>query len=394
MQAADTRPMRAAEISVSAIQHNVRTLGRHTGARIIVVVKANAYGHGAAIVAPAAIAAGAAMVAVASLDEAITLRESGFTAPILCWLHSEQIDYAAALAYGIELGLSRTTQLVEFAAASARAGVRGRTQLKLDTGLSRNGASPADWEQLFETAAAAERSALLTVSGVLSHLANAGVAADHAQSKRFDAALAQLAAHGVTPDYTHLAASAAVCSADAPRYDTVRVGLAAYGLNPVEGSPLPFALRPALTLTSEVIGLCDAADGSMSEISTGISGWMDRSPASFQAARQAANHRERGSTLAVVPIGYADGMPRALGGTGLTASICGERAPIVGRIGMDECLLDVTGILPRVAPGTRVVFFGDPARGEPAVEEWSARLGTINYEVVAGIGKRVARIAV
>lgn len=352
--------MRFAEISVSAIRHNIETLRRRTGADVIVVVKADAYGHGAQIVAPAVIAAGATMVAVASLDEAAALRENGFTAPTLCWLHPEGLDARAAVSLDVTLGVSRADQLLRLADAAAELGLTASVHLKLDTGLSRNGAAPDTWPALFQAAAAAERSGAVRVSGLFSHLANAGDAADRAQAARFDAGARMLRVSGISAPVRHLAASAAALTSPHLAYDAVRVGIAALGLDPEQGSAASrFGLRPAMSLSAEIVAL----------------------------------HRADG-LRAVIPIGFADGMPRALGNSGLTVNIAGERAPLVGAIGMDESVVDVAHLAGRVHVGDRAVLFGDPARGEPAVEEWSGRLGTINYEIVARLGTRVQRRAV
>ncbi|MEB4614095.1 alanine racemase [Leucobacter sp. M11] len=372
----ERRLLRAAEISLPALRHNIRTIRRVTGSRVIVVVKAGAYGHGAEIVAPAVIAAGAAMVAVASLDEAVALRESGCAAPVLCWLHDEEIDADLALRHGIELGLSSVEQLGRLTHAAERAGITARAQLKVDTGLSRNGAAPETWAGLCAEAARAESAGRLRVTGVFSHLANTGDAEDRTQAARFDAAVRLLAGHGVRPPLRHLAASAAAFSAPALRYDAVRVGLAAYGLSPLaaaDGAEL--GLRPVMTLAAPVVSL-------------------RRVPAGTGVSYGFTHVCERESVLALVPIGYADGMPRALNGSGATVSLLGERVPIIGRIGMDQCILDVTGLADRVRIGDRVVLFGDPARGEPPVTEWAGHLGTIPHEIVTGIGPRVARLAV
>lgn len=367
--------MRAAEISVAAIRHNVAALRRHARADVIAVVKADAYGHGAGIVAPAAIDAGATMVAVASIDEAVALRERGFRAPILCWLHAERLDYATAVQYGLQLGLSRAAQVAELARAARDAGTIASAQLKLDTGLSRNGASPEAWQELF-AAAAAERGGHLRVTGAFSHLANAGDAADRAQAARFDAGLRLLRGHGVDVPLRHLAASAAALSSPHLSYDAVRVGLAVFGLAPEHGAAAAsLGLRPAMTFATEVVSLRWARPG-------------EGAPGGH------AHGLGRPSLLAQLPVGFGDGMPRALGDTGLSVAVCGERAPLVGRIAMDECVIDVTRLAGRVRVGERAVLFGDPARGEPAVEEWSERLDTITYEVVARVGERVRRVAV
>lgn len=380
-------PLRVAEISLQALRHNLAIARARTPTeaaagsptpppRAIVVVKANAYGHGARIVAPAAIAAGATMVAVASLDEALALRAGGFDSPILCWLHGEDLDYAAAIRHRIELGLSTADQLRRLSAAAHRLGSTGRAQLKLDTGLSRNGASPEGWGELCAAAAAGQRAGTVHVSGVFSHLANAGPAADLTQAARFDAGVRALAAHGVRPDMHHLAASAAALASPHLHYDTVRIGMAAYGLRPdAHTSAGSSALRPVMTLASRIVALRTVPAG------TGVSYGF-------------THVCERESTLALVPFGYADGMPRALNGSGATVSIGGARAPIVGRIGMDQCIIDVTALAPQPRVGDRVVLFGDPALGHPAVEEWATRLDTIAYEIVARIGERVQRVAV
>ena len=368
--------MRLAEVSVPALRHNIGAIRRHTGAEVIVVVKADAYGHGATIVAPAVIEGGAIMVAVASLDEALALRANGFSAPILCWLHSERLDYRAAVRHDVTLGVSRAGQVRDLAAAAADLGATASVHLKLDTGLSRNGAAPETWPELFAAAAAAERADTVRVAGLFSHLANAGDAADRAQASRFDAGARLLRATGANPRLRHLAASAAALSSPHLAYDAVRVGIAALGLDPEPGvHGQPIRLRPALTLSAEIVSLHRGSVRSYPE----------------EPILNAASGER---LYAVLPIGFADGMPRALAGTGLTVTIGGLRAPLVGQIAMDECVIDVTSLASRVRVGDRAVLFGDPARGEPAVEEWSERLGTISYEIIARLGTRVRRKSV
>nr|MBP6686083.1 alanine racemase [Leucobacter sp.] len=254
--------MRFAEISLPAIRHNIVALKQHTGAGVIVVVKADAYGHGAGIVAPAVIEAGAEMVAVASLEEAAALREGGFRAPILCWLHAEHLDYAAVSRCDVQLGVSRVSQLERLAAAARSTGSLLSAQLKLDTGLSRNGAAPDTWEALFTAAAAAERAGLVRITGVFSHLANAGDAANCAQARTFEAGVRRLRAHGVAAPLRHLAASAAAISSPHLAYDAVRVGLAAFGLSPEQdGAAAALDLRPVMTFATEITSLRWVAGG-------------------------------------------------------------------------------------------------------------------------------------
>ena len=357
--------MRAAEISIPALQHNVRTLRARTGKRIIVVVKADAYGHGATLVVPAVIAAGADMVAVASISEAIALRSQECTAPILCWLHSDVHDFRQALTHDIDLGVSLIGQLDRIWELAHELGRQANVHLKVDTGLSRNGASPACWNVLCETAAAAEGAGAIRVQSIFSHLANAGEASDRAQAARYDIALHTARQYGLSPTYEHLAASAAALTHSWLNYNTIRVGLAAYGLSPLDDhTSHTLGLRPALRLSAEVISI---------------------------------SHHGAGTALGHLPLGYADGLPRALTSSGRPGPgvRIGERlAPLIDPVEMDECTVDITGHGSSVQVGDRAVFFGDPARGDPMIDAWAHTLNTINYEVIARLGTRIHRVAV
>lgn len=372
-----TGSMRVADISVSAIRGNLHRLREVTnGGNVIVVVKAGGYGHGAVISARAAVEGGAAMIATADLEEALQLREGGIEAPLLCWLHGPRVDFLPAVAQSIDVGIARLSQLEALAEAARTLGQVARLQFKIDTGLSRNGASREDWEALFTRGAELEREGLVTVRGIFSHLANAGEDADRAQSASFDDAVSLLRAAGCNPEMIHLAASAATFTRPELHYNTVRVGLAAYGLSPVPGkTSAQLGLTPAMTLRSEVVALRGVPAG------TGVS--------------YGFNHVcEVATTLALVPVGYADGMPRALNGAGAWVVIAGEPCPIVGRIGMDQFIVDVGPIAGRIDLGASVVLFGDPERGFPSVEIWAGLMRTIHYEILAGIGQRVVRLAV
>ncbi|UOQ57987.1 alanine racemase [Leucobacter allii] len=368
--------MRVAEISLPAIRHNVARIRELTGGAVIVVVKADGYGHGARAAAAAALEAGATMVATADLEEALALREAGIGAPILCWLHGVRVDFSEAVAAGIEIGISHAQQLEHLAAAATRLGRTAVVQLKVDTGLSRNGAAPEEWAPLFARAAELEAAGAIRVRGVFSHLANAGDAHDRAQAARFDEAIAALRAVGIEPELIHLAASAATLTLPHLHYNAVRVGVAAYGLSPfADKTSAQLGLVPAMTLRSEIVALRAVPAG------TGVS--------------YGYNHVcETATTLALVPMGYADGMPRALNGAGAWVTIAGEHRPIVGRIGMDQFIVDVGPIAGRIDLGEPVVLFGDPERGHPPVEIWAGLMRTINYEIIVGIGPRVRRIPV
>lgn len=371
--------MRIAEISLPAIRHNVRHVRELTGVNVIAVMKANAYGHGTSHVARAALEAGAMMIGVADIDEAVELRAAGIDAPVLCWLIGAHSDFGAAVEHGIEVGVSRIEQLESLAEAASRIGRAATLQLKIDTGLSRNGAEPERWEQLFSRAIELEREGHVRVRGIFSHLSNAGEAADAEQGARLDAAVALLRRLGCDPELVHLAASEAALTRPSLHYNTVRVGMAMYGLSSfTDRTSADFGLIPAMTLKSELVGLRHAPAG------TGVS-------------YEFTHVTERDALLGLVPLGYADGLPRGLSGTGTTVLVSGVQCPIVGRIAMDQCVVDLSELVARgieVRIGDEVVLFGDPSAGLPPVEAWARAIGTINYEIVASIGSRVVRVAI
>lgn len=371
-----TGAIRVAEISLAAVKHNVERIRQLTGGNVIAVVKADGYGHSAFLAAKGALAGGATMLGTADLEEALQLRESGITAPILCWLHGVRADFAAGVEAGIDIGVSHLAQLEAVAAAAEELGMLANVQLKIDTGLSRNGAGQEEWDELFKAAAAFEAAGTLRVRGMFSHLANAGDAADKAQAVQFDAAIAAARTHGLQPELLHLAATSATFTSPHLHYNTVRVGLAIYGLSPFpDKTSAQLGLQPAMTLRGEIVALRAVPAG------TGVS--------------YGFNHVcETPTTLALVPMGYADGMPRALNGQGAWVAVAGEPRPIVGRIGMDQCIIDVGPLAGRLQLGDPVVFFGDPERGYPPVETWAGLMRTINYEIIAGIGQRVVRVPV
>lgn len=371
-----TGSMRVAEISLPAIRSNVRRIREVSGGHLIAVMKANGYGHGAAICARAALEAGATMIAVADIEEALALRAAGIEGPVLCWLHGLRADWRSAVEAGIEIGVSHLAQLDGVAEAAAGLGLTAAVQLKLDTGLSRNGAGAEEWPDLFARAAELQGAGSVRVRGVFSHLANAGDDRDRAQAARFDEAVALLRAAGIEPELIHLAASAATFTSPHLHYNTVRVGMSVFGYSPfVDRTSADLGLTPAMTLRSEVVGLRSVPEGA--GVSYGF------------------NHVAQGdTTLALVPMGYADGLPRALNGAGATVAIAGRHCPIVGRIGMDQCIVDLGTLGRRVEVGDPVILFGDPATGVPPVEVWSELMRTINYEIVVGIGPRVLRVPV
>ncbi|MGL4338907.1 MAG: alanine racemase [Rhodoglobus sp.] len=357
--------MREALIDLGAITKNVIALRSAVGdTATMVIVKANAYGHGAVPVARAALDAGVEWLGTADLDEACALRAAGIQAPVLAWLHDPEQDFTEAIAANIDLGVSYLTQLDRVAAAS---GI-GQVHLKLDTGLGRNGAAPADWPELFEQAAAHQRAGRIIVRGILSHLAGAGVEGDVQQIALFDTGLAAAASCGLTPEFIHIASSGAALRQPSSRFTLVRLGIAAYGLSPQHDLDAPaLGLTPAMQLSAAIVSVKRVAAG------TGVSYGHD-----YVAAAD--------TTLALVPLGYADGVPRSASGRG-PISINGVTYPVAGRVAMDQCVVDVGDAA--VGLGDRAVLFGDPSTGVPSVDQWAQAAGTINYEIVTRIGPRV-----
>ncbi|MCM3697193.1 alanine racemase [Microbacterium oleivorans] len=360
---------REAVIDVGAIEHNVRHLARATESEVIAVVKADGYGHGAVRSGRAALAGGAARLAVADVGEALQLRAAGIDAPVLAWLHAPGADFGQAAAARIELGVSSLDQLR--AAAAAGSPERPVTvQLKVETGLARNGIAPADYGAVFAEAAAYEREGVLRVIGIFSHLSNTSADDDRTALSRFTVAQAAAEAAGLRPPLRHIAASHAALSLPEARLGCVRLGVAIYGLSPFDDrSSADLGLRPAMTLRAAVAAVRRVPAGQ------GVSyGYLHRTTSE--------------STLALISMGYADGVPRAASGAG-PVSIGGRTFPVAGRIAMDQFVVDVGDA--EVAVGDEAVLFGDPSTGVPAATDWAEAAGTINYEIVTRIGPRVPR---
>ncbi|MEO6825730.1 MAG: alanine racemase [Microbacteriaceae bacterium] len=376
--AVSQRPFREARVNLAAITANVRSLRRTVGtAHTMAVVKADGYGHGAVQVALAALAGGADWIGVADLGEALRLREAGIDAPLLAWLHGLGTDFAPAIAAGIDIGVSSTRHLAGIAdgirairSKSAEPAEPAFVQLKLETGLNRNGASEPDWAGLFATARRLELEQLIRVRGVFSHLSNASPADDARAITVFERGVAAARAAGLSPELIHLASTAAAIRIPRARFDMVRLGIGIYGLSPFgDQSSADLGLTPALTLRARVAAVRHAVAGS------GVS---------YDYAYRTA----KDTTLVLVPLGYADGVPRQASNRG-PVSINGKRYTVAGRIAMDQFVVDV-GAAP-VAVGDEVVLFGDPTEGVPSADDWARAAGTINYEIVARLGARPPR---
>lgn len=353
--------MREARVDLGAITGNVELLRGLVGVDAMAVVKANGYGHGAVPAARAALEGGAAWLGVADLAEAHELRAAGISAPVLAWIHDPDADFAAAVAAGVDVGVSSAAQLEALAALPDRAEV----QLKFDSGLGRNGVTAAEWPALVEAAAAHERAGRVHVRGVWSHLSNTGDDEDAAQAASFTEALDAARAAGLAPDLVHLAATAGALHLPATRFGMVRFGVGIYGLAP-DDRPVA-GLRPAMELSARVVA-------------------TKRVPAGHGVSYGYDHVTSAETTLALIPLGYADGIPRSASGRAEVA-IGGVRHRIAGRVAMDQFVVDVGDS--RVAVGDRAVLFGE---GGPTADEWAGWAGTINYEIVTRIGGRVARV--
>jgi alanine racemase len=356
--------LREARIDLGAISANVELLRERVGVPVMSVVKANGYGHGAIESARAALAGGAQWLGVVELEEALALRAHGIVAPTLSWLHSPDADFTRAVAANIDLGVNYLDQLEAVAAAPGLPEVH----LKVDTGLSRNGVVEAEWGALFARAAELERLGRVHIRGIFSHLANAGRGTDLEQVACFERALEQATDAGLAPEVRHLAATAGALAVPESRFDLVRIGVGQYGLSPFDDTAVP-GLVPAMTLSASVAA-------------------VKRVPAGSGVSYGHAYATGRETTLALIPVGYADGIPRQASDRG-PVSIGGETYRVAGRIAMDQFVVDVGDAA--VAIGDRAVLFGDPATGVPSAGDWATAADTINYEIVTRIGPRVVR---
>jgi alanine racemase len=361
------------QVDLGAIRHNVTRLREEApSAEVMAVVKGDGYGHGSVPVARAAVAAGATWLGVCTLGEARELREAGISTPILAWLLAPGLPLHEAIAADVDLSASSQGLLAEIVAAGRRAGRPARVHLKLDTGLSRGGAPPAEWPGLVEAAAKAQADGRIEVVGAWSHLVYAdapGHETVDAQLAAFHEGLAVAERFGITPHLRHLANSAATLTRPDTHFDLVRPGIAVYGLSPVPG--MDFGLRPAMTVRARVT-------------------LTKRVPAGQGVSYGHAYHTERETTLAVVPLGYADGIPRAASNVG-PILLGGKRRRIAGRVCMDQVVLDCGD--DEVRAGDVAVLFGPGDDGEPTADDWAEVLDTINYEVVTRFGSnRVPRV--
>ena len=373
--------MRELIIDLDAIAKNLNTMRAKTAhpkasggasktAMVMAVVKADAYGHGMIPVAKKLEAAGADYLGVADIAEALQLREAGIDLPILAWLHSAEENFLDAISNGVELGVANLDQLERIAKAAAHTGRVARIHLNIDTGLGRNGSTAAEWPALLKTAHAMVAEGFIQVVAIFSHLSLTSETEDLKQIENFEKACAEAKAAEIDFELRHLAASDGMLRYPQAHYEMVRIGEAIYGLSPfVESKSADFGLIPAMTAVTKVTQ-------------------TKRVPAGQGVGYGYLHRTSVESTLALIPVGYGDGLPRNATGSA-TVSINGKSYPINSRVSMDQFVIDVGD--DDVSAGALVTIFGDPAAGVPSADDLASACDTINYEIVTRMGGRFKR---
>ncbi|NBW73103.1 MAG: alanine racemase [Microbacteriaceae bacterium] len=363
--------MRRLTIDLNAVASNLEVMRKlvNSDSKVLVmgVVKANAYGHGMVQVARKLEAEGIDYLGVADVEEALTLRAAGIKTRILAWLHDPTDDFQKAVAQNIDLAISANDQLLRVAKAAEALGTKARIHVKVDTGLGRNGVTMQELPELLDQVSAELSRGTVATVGIFSHLSSTGVKEDLAQIAVFDKALELAEQKGLEFELRHLTASDGTLSYPQARYDMVRIGVALYGLSPFsDNRAKEFGLTPAMTCEATVVQTKRVPAGS------GVSyGYLYTTSAE--------------TTLALVPIGYAEGLPRHATG-GAEVSIGGRRFKILSRIAMDQFVVDVGDA--SVAPGDTVLIFGPDG---PTADDLADASGSINYEIVTRMGGRFKR---
>ncbi|EGD56479.1 alanine racemase [Gordonia neofelifaecis] len=366
-----------ATVDLGAIAHNVGVLRDRSGADVIAVVKADGYAHGAVPVGRTALRAGAIALGVAQIREARALRAAGLDGHLIAWLHTTDADFAGAITDGIDIAVSSPRQLAAVVQAARGLGRTATVSVKLDTGLARSGVAPDEWDATAEAIAAASAEGAISLHGAMCHLAFGDVPEhplNSLQGERLDEAVADLTRRGVTPELVHIANSPAALTRPDLARDAVRPGLSVYGYSPVPEIG-DFGLIPAMTLETRI-------------------SLIKRIPAGQGVSYNHTWVAPRNTFLGVVPAGYADGVPRGLSGR-LGVHVNGRVFPSVGRICMDQLVIDLGPDGGGVAEGDRAILFGPAcaSAGEPVptATDWADATGTIDYEIISRVGSRAVR---
>lgn len=357
------------EVDLGAIDNNVKYFRRNSRAAVMAVVKANAYGHGATMVAQAALRAGAGWLGVARLGEAQVLRKAGIDAPVLLLGYTPPDQYEAAIDQNISLTVWSTEQIGRAADIAHHLGKVARLHLKVNSGMNRLGAYPEQALSLAQQIAAAPT---VQFEGVFSHFARADELdplPSNMQEERFIQVLSQLEANGLRPPWVHTANSAASLTRPNSHLDLIRVGIAMYGLHPSSECLNPPEFRPALSWKAV-----------LSQVKT--------IPAGEGVSYGHIYRTQAVERIGTIPVGYADGFRRILGNQVLVA---GMRLPVLGRVCMDQMMVRLDRA-PQAKAGDEVVLIGEQGGECISAEEIGKNWGTINYEVVCGIAARVPRV--
>lgn len=358
-------------VDLGAVAHNTKLIAKAVGrSQVMAVVKADAFGHGAIPVARTALAHGATWLGVTSQAEAIVLRRDGIDAPILMWLYGPNEDLGPAVKNDVHISVASFDHLMCVCRAAKKNRRPASIHLKVDTGLSRSGTPLAEWYDLVASAREFQKTGLVTITGVWSHLANAEDPSDpylDFQVSSFRSAISTIERFGVAPVFYHIANSAASLQILSLHFDLVRAGAALYGIEPAKN--IHFGLRPAMELRAQIILIKTVAAGT--RVSYGSS-YLTR----------------RDTTLGLVSLGFADGIPR-LAGKKASVLINGTRCPIVGCVAMDQFVVDINRCSAKV--GDVAIVFGTGTTGEPLASDWALWAKTNSHEILTGIGNRVTR---
>jgi alanine racemase len=359
-------------IDLSAIKDNVSALVKHVGGvPLMAVVKSDGYGHGMIQSATAAVAGGASWLGVAQIDAGVALRQAGFTVPVLCLLGAEGAQHERAISHDVDLSAGSAALVEQIAAAARRAGRPARLHLKADTGMSRGGATAAEWPAVVAGALAAQAAGHACIVGIWSHFACAdmpGHPSIAAQLSAFRSAIEQAERAGARPQLRHLANTPATLTLPESWFDLVRPGGAVFGLSTLPGGA-PAWLRPAMTLQARLVQ-------------------VKRVPAGAGVSYGHRYTTRAESTLGLVPLGYNEGIPRHATNTA-EVLIRGRRWMISGTVCMNQVVVDLGDDPAR--PGDTAVFFGPGDSGEPTAQEWADALGTLSYDIVTRISAEIPR---
>jgi len=366
----------SAEINLSAITQNFKSIKSRTTADVLAVVKADAYGHGLIPVSKALEEAGADWFGTALLEEAINLRKAGILKPIISWLTPLGEDFKSAIDLDIDLGIPSIDLLDEVIKAASLTGKAARIHLEIDTGMSRGGVL-SEWDQLIKSVLVGVNLKLLKVIGIWSHFARADEPAELMNQEQlilFEEKVNQAKTAGIDAQFIHIANSAALFTNKSTHKNIIRSGIALFGLSPdikTIGDSSSLGLKPAMKLKAKLNLVKEVKAGS----SVGYGGTAVL---------------KSDTKLGVITLGYADGIPRN------TNNLAGvfvdkKRAPMIGRVSMDQFVVDL-GITSNAKTGDEVIVFGDGSGGEYTVDEWAKAANTINYEIITRIGPRVPRI--